>query len=155
MAASKRIYRILTLPVRSWEAWTGRAEWSRFAVPVRRAIFFSRFEAGSFGKGAIAVEHLLLGVLRENKRWLDPAAAAAIVSQIEATGPRQQVPGKTDLPLTEDAKKVLKAAMRGAARSGATRVESRHLLASMLQQKNSRAARLLREYEIDASKFPA
>jgi ATP-dependent Clp protease ATP-binding subunit ClpA len=156
MSASKRIYRILTLPARYWEAWTGRGAWSRFAGPVRRAIFFSRFEASSFGSCEIAVEHLLLGVLRENKRWLDPAAAAAIVRQIEATGSRQRaVQGKIDLPLTEDAKKVLKAAMRGAARSGATQVESRHLLASMLQQQNSRAARLLRENEIDASKFPA
>src|SRR5204863_3259371 len=108
---------------------TGRAEWSRFAVPVRRAIFFSRFESGSFGSRAIAVEHLLLGVLRENKRWLDPAAAEAIVRQIEAESRQRGVPRKTDLPLTEDASKVLKAAMRGAARSGAKQVESRHLLA--------------------------
>jgi ATP-dependent Clp protease ATP-binding subunit ClpA len=57
--------------------------------------------------------------------------------------------------LTEDASKVLKAAMRGAARSGAKQVESRHLLASMVQRKNSLAARLLREHEIDASRFPA
>lgn len=155
MAALKQIHRILTLPVRYWEAWTGRAEWSRFAAPVRRAIFFSRFEAASFGKGAIAVDHLLLGVLRENMRWLDPAVAAAIVSQIEATGSRQEVGWTIDLPLTEDASKLLKTAMREAARSGAAQVESRHLLASMLRQKKSRAARLLREYEIDASKLPA
>ena len=43
----------------------------------RRAIFFARFEAGSFGSPSIETEHLLLGLLRENKR--SPATFCAAI----------------------------------------------------------------------------
>jgi len=40
----------------------------RFTEKARRVIFFARYEASQFGSPIIESEHLLLGVLREDKR---------------------------------------------------------------------------------------
>ena len=45
----------------------------RFTEKARRTIFFARYEASQYGSPEIDTEHLLLGLLRENKalhRWL-------------------------------------------------------------------------------------
>ena len=39
----------------------------RYTEKARRAIFFARYEASQFGSPSIESEHLLLGLLRENK----------------------------------------------------------------------------------------
>jgi hypothetical protein len=101
-----------------------------------------------------SVEHLLLGVLREDRRWFSPAAAEGIVRQIEAaeSNPRR-VPQNENLWLTLQAMKAVRDAAREAASSGAAHVEPRHLLAGILQQKSSRAARILREQGLDLAQL--
>jgi hypothetical protein len=57
----------------------------RYTEKARRVIFFSRYEASQFGSPKIDTEHLLLGLIREDKalyRWLpknrfsnDPSAS--------------------------------------------------------------------------------
>jgi ATP-dependent Clp protease ATP-binding subunit ClpC len=39
----------------------------RYTEKARRVIFFARYEASQFGQPYIETEHLLLGVLREDK----------------------------------------------------------------------------------------
>ena len=39
----------------------------RYTEKARRTIFFGRFEASAFGSPYIETEHLLLGLLREDK----------------------------------------------------------------------------------------
>jgi Clp amino terminal domain, pathogenicity island component len=50
-----------------------RQMFERYSEKARRVIFFSRYEASQFGSPKIDTEHLLLGLIREDKalyRWL-------------------------------------------------------------------------------------
>ena len=51
----------------------------RYTEKARRTIFFARCESSQFGCPQIESEHLLLGILRENKtvigRFLNPASS--------------------------------------------------------------------------------
>jgi ATP-dependent Clp protease ATP-binding subunit ClpA len=40
----------------------------RYTEKARRVIFFARYEASQFGSPYIETEHMLLGILREDKR---------------------------------------------------------------------------------------
>ena len=42
----------------------------RYTEPARRVIFFARYEASQCASPAIEPEHLLMGLLRENKDLL-------------------------------------------------------------------------------------
>ena len=60
----------------------------RYTEKARRVIFFARYEASQFGSPYIETEHLLLGLLREDKalanRFLrSHAAIESIRKQIE------------------------------------------------------------------------
>ena len=60
----------------------------RYTEKARRVIFFARYEASQFGSPYIETEHLLLGLLREDKalanRFLrSHAAVESIRKQIE------------------------------------------------------------------------
>jgi len=55
---------------------SGRGDWEhlgegimfeRYTEKARRVIFFARYEASQFGSPYIETEHLLLGLLREDK----------------------------------------------------------------------------------------
>ncbi|MBA2646884.1 MAG: Clp protease N-terminal domain-containing protein, partial [Pyrinomonadaceae bacterium] len=52
----------------------------RYTEKARRVIFFARYEASQFGAPAIEPEHLLLGLMREDKtltaRFLQRAQAS-------------------------------------------------------------------------------
>ena len=68
----------------------------RYTEKARRVIFFARYEASQFGSPYIETEHLLLGLLREDKalanRFLrSHAAVESIRKQIEGhtTHPRE------------------------------------------------------------------
>src|SRR5512143_2735223 len=85
----------------------------RYTEKARRVIFFARYEASQFGSPYIETEHLLLGLLREDKalanRFLrSHAAIESIRKQIEAhTTVREKVPSSVDLPLGHFCKLVL------------------------------------------------
>jgi ATP-dependent Clp protease ATP-binding subunit ClpC len=83
----------------------GQAMFERYTEKARRVIFFARYEASQFGSQAIETEHLLLGLLREDKalahRFL-PAKTEDIYRTIEtATIKREKVSTSVDLPLIE------------------------------------------------------
>src|ERR1035441_620625 len=77
----------------------------RYTEKARRVIFFARYEASQFGSPYIETEHLLLGLLREDKalanRFLrSHAAVESIRKQIEGhTTIREKVSTSVDLPL--------------------------------------------------------
>jgi len=85
----------------------------RYTEKARRVIFFARYEASQFGSPCIETEHLLLGLLREDKvltnRFLRSSAAVeSIRKQIEAqTTMREKVSTSVDLPLSHECKRVL------------------------------------------------
>jgi len=113
----------------------------------RQSIFHARAEASSFGRREITVEHLLLGLLREDERLrqeLGPHAVQRIVRELERAEetPRRQPPME-DLRLSFAARRVLDVAKFYGLASEDRRVELRDLRRSILAS-DSLAARLLR-----------
>ena len=123
----------------------------RYTEKARRVIFFARYEASQFGSPYIETEHLLLGLLREDKaltnRFLrSHASVESIRKQIEGhTTIREKVSTSVDLPLSNECKRVLAYAAEEAERLSHKHIGTEHLLLGMLREKDCLAARLLNE----------
>ncbi len=123
----------------------------RYTEKARRTIFFARYEASQYGGPYIETEHLLLGLLREDKalanRFLGSAAQIdSIRNQIEAQTPiREKASTAVDLPLSHPCKRVLAYGAEEAERMGHKYIGPPHLLLGLLREEKSFAAQLLRE----------
>jgi len=126
----------------------------RFTEKARRVIFFARYEASAFGSHEIAPEHLLLGFLRENARtanqyFQSPTAPESIRSKLTELLPRgEKIATSVDIPLSQDARRVLAHAIEMSAQSGHKEVVPAHLLIGLLRLENSPAANILREHGV-------
>ena len=123
----------------------------RYTEKARRTIFFARYEASQFGSAFIETEHLLLGVLREDKALANAflgshAAVESIRKQIERhTGPGEKVATSVDLPLSHECKRVLAYGAEEAERVNHKHIGTDHLLLGLLREERSFAAQLLNE----------
>jgi hypothetical protein len=123
----------------------------RYTEKARRAIFFARFEASQFGSPYIETEHLLLGLLREDKpladRFLRSHAAIEFIRKpIEAhTTIRETVSTAVDLPLSHECKRVLAYGAEEALRLDHKHIGTPHLLLGLLREEKTFAAQLLRK----------
>ena len=123
----------------------------RYTEKARRVIFFARYEASQFGSPYIETEHLLLGLIREDKalanRFLrSHAAVESIRKQIEArTTVREKVSTSVDLPLSHECKRVLAYAAEEAERLSHKHIGTEHLLLGLLREEKSFAAEILHE----------
>ena len=123
----------------------------RYTEKARRVIFFAHYEANQFGSPYIETEHLLLGVLREDKvlanRFLGwHAAIESIRKQIDAHSEyRKKVSTSLDLPLSHDSKRVLTYGAEEVERLNQKLIGTVHLLLGLLREEKSFAAQLLRE----------
>jgi ATP-dependent Clp protease ATP-binding subunit ClpA len=117
-----------------------------WSLSARHAVFFAREHASSFGRREITVEHLLAGILREENDLPELAAERdQILREIEAAeeAPRR-TPPMEDLPVSRTARGILSVAKEVAARARASHCTTHHLLAAILQDEQTLAARLLR-----------
>ena len=123
----------------------------RYTEKARRVIFFGRYEASQYGSPYIETEHLLLGLLREDK-----ALAARVLrsgSSVESirkkidehTAGGTKFPTSVDLPLTNESKRVLAYAAEEAERLANRHIGTEHLLLGLMREKKSFAAQLLNE----------
>src|SRR5580658_5238769 len=123
----------------------------RYTEKARRVIFFARDEASQFGSPYIESEHLLMGLLREDKaltnRFLHShGSVESIRKQIEAhTTMREKVSTSVDLPLSNESKRVLAYAAEEAERLGHKHIGTEHLLLGLLREEGCFAAELLNE----------
>ena len=123
----------------------------RYTEKARRVIFFARYEASQFGSPYIETEHLLLGVLREDKvlanRFLGShAAIESIRKQIDAHSEyREKMSTSVDLPLSHEGKRVLAYSAEEVERLNQKHIGTVHLLLGLLREEKSFAAQLLRE----------
>src|SRR5882757_1735288 len=123
----------------------------RYTEKARRVIFFARYEASQFGSPYIETEHLLLGLLREDKaltnRFLrSHASVESIRKQIEAhTTIREKVSTSVDLPLSNECKRVLACAAEEAERLSHKHIGTEHLLLGLLREEKCFAAEILQE----------
>jgi ATP-dependent Clp protease ATP-binding subunit ClpC len=123
----------------------------RYTEKARRVIFFARYEASQFGSPYIETEHLLLGLLREDKalanRFLrSHAAVESIRKQIEGhTTIREKVSTSVDLPLSNECKRVLAYGAEEAERLNHKHIGTEHLLLGLLREEKCFAAEILHE----------
>ncbi len=123
----------------------------RYTENARRVIFFARYEASQFGSPYIETEHLLLGLLREDKaltnRFLSShASVESIRKQIDGhTTIREKVSTSVDLPLNNECKRVLAYAAEEAERLSHKHIGPEHMLLGLLREENCFAAQILKE----------
>ena len=123
----------------------------RYTEKARRVIFFARYEASQFGSPYIETEHLLLGLLREDKaltnRFLrSHTSIDSIRKQIEGHATiREKVSTSVDLPLSHECKRVLAYAAEEAERLSHKHIGTEHLLLGLLREEKCFAAEILRE----------
>jgi Protein of unknown function (DUF1572)/Clp amino terminal domain, pathogenicity island component len=125
----------------------------RYTEKARRVIFFARYEASNFGSPYIETEHLLLGLLREDKaltnRFLrSHGSVESIRKQIdEHTTIREKVLTSVDLPLSNECKRVLAYAAEEAERLAHRHIGTEHLLLGLLREEKCFAAEILQELQ--------
>ncbi len=128
---------------------------ARFTVPARRVIFFARYYASQFRNAmietdAIESEHLLLGLIREDKglstRFLRiHAPVERIRKEIEARIATRQpgVSTSVDLPLSHECMRMLNYAAKEADRLRHHDIGTPHLLLGILSEETSLALSIL------------
>ena len=122
----------------------------RYTEKARRVIFFARYEASQFGSQAIESEHILLGLLREDKQLTQrffqspQQAVESIRKEIkERARLGDKVPASVDLPLSSSAKHVLTFAADESDRLGHRHIGTEHLFLGILREEKSSAAQIL------------
>jgi ATP-dependent Clp protease ATP-binding subunit ClpC len=124
----------------------------RYTEKARRVVFFARYEASQFGAPAIEPEHLLLGLMREDKtltgRFFPRAQITieAIRREIEGrTLLRERIPTSVELPLAPETKRVLHYSHEESDRLQHRHIGTEHLLLGLLREERSMAAQILFE----------
>ncbi|HKF55870.1 MAG TPA: Clp protease N-terminal domain-containing protein, partial [Blastocatellia bacterium] len=124
----------------------------RYTEKARRVIFFARYEASQFGAVSIEPEHILLGLLREDKQLTQKffrsphSTVESIRKEIEERTPlREKVAASVDLPLSPHAKRVLNYAADESERLQHRNIGTEHLLLGILREEKSIAAEILHD----------
>jgi ATP-dependent Clp protease ATP-binding subunit ClpC len=121
----------------------------RYTEKARRVIFFARYEATQRGCHLVESEHLLLGLVREDRllanRFL-AASADAICELIESQNTaREKVSTAAELPLSIECKRILSHAAGEAEHMRNKHTGTEHLLLGILREEKCRAAKMLFE----------
>ena len=125
----------------------------KFNEAARRALFFSRYEAGRLGQSRIDTEHLLLGILREadpatTELWrafsLDPHEVRGRYTSVV-----DKLTGSAELPLSEEMMRVLRYAVEEAESLDHRYVTPSHLVLAILREPECAAAQLLVSYSVE------
>ncbi len=129
----------------------------RYTEKARRVIFFARYEASQFGSPYIETEHMLLGVMREDKAFTHrhlrcQTKVELIRGQVEAaTTVREKVSTSVDLPLSNECRRVLAYAAEEAERLSHKHIGTEHLALGLLREEKCFAAQLLKEHGVSLS----
>jgi|SRR5690348_17143412 len=129
----------------------------RYTEKARRVIFFARYEASHYGSPQIEPEHLLLGLVHEERllcgQWLPNTQPDSIRQRIDRSFERGPVtPTSVDLPLSASGKAALFHAKDEADRMNSRQIGTEHLLLGLLRE-DSLAARILFENGADLDKL--
>lgn len=123
----------------------------RYTEKARRTIFFARYEASQFGSPFIETEHLLLGLLREDKELANQflgshAKIEAIRDSIAQRGKRgDKIATSVDLPLSHECKRMLAYSAEEAERMNHKHIGTPDVLLALFREEKSFAAELLHE----------
>ncbi len=125
----------------------------RYTEKARRVIFFARYEASNYGSRTIAPEHLLLGLVREDKTLASRFFLARqqfsqeiIRKEVEGRSVlRDKLPQTMELILTAETKRVLLYANEESERLQNRHIGTEHLLIGLVREERSMAAEILYE----------
>jgi hypothetical protein len=130
----------------------------RYSEKARRSIFFARYEASTYGSSYIETEHLLLGLLREDRAVFlqlgirsTEAFRQSVDSRLQPA--KESTSTSVDLPLSHECKRALGYAAQDAEALGHKTIEPAHLLLGLLHIETCGAAELLRQNGIEYRKF--
>ncbi len=126
----------------------------RYTEKARRVIFFARYEALQYGSQKISPEHILLGLMREDKtisaRFF-PFRHSLTVDSIrrdveERIVLRERIPQSAELHLAPETKRILAFANEESERLGNRHIGVEHLLLGILREEESIAAEILYDH---------
>lgn len=140
----------------------------KYTEKTRRAIFFARYEVSQLGGHAIGPEHLLLGLLREDQSLIprllgerdEPVRQAIrqrveehsrvgkMISTIAEWDPNRMISTPVEIPLSAEAKAILRCGEEEAEKMSHRHMGTEHLLLGVLRVEDSFAAGVLREQGI-------
>jgi ATP-dependent Clp protease ATP-binding subunit ClpC len=131
---------------------------NRSTEKMRRLVFFAQFQAKRSGSSEVETGHLLLVILREQKKHLNlfmplansKDAVCAEIEQVLRIGenilPLDVSSSAMRLPLSEECKRAQTYAQEEADRLWSSRVGPEHLLLGFLREESSFASRVMRKY---------
>ena len=129
----------------------------RYTEQARRVIFFSRYEASTFGSESIETEHILLGLLREDqllRNRLQHQGREQIRKSVDAHTPaRGRISTSVDLPISDEVKRALAYANQESLALHHRFIEPGHLILGLLRLEKCYAADLLLEHGIDYKSY--
>ncbi|MDI1241441.1 MAG: ATP-dependent Clp protease ATP-binding subunit [bacterium] len=130
----------------------------RYTERSRRVIFFARYEALQYGSPVIAPEHILLGLVREDKTITNRffafrynLSADSIRKEIEdRITVRDRMPQTSELHLSGETKRVLFYANEESRGLKSRTVGPEHLLMGLIREESSLAAEILIKFGLRA-----
>jgi ATP-dependent Clp protease ATP-binding subunit ClpC len=124
----------------------------RYTEKARRVIFFGRYEASQFGASSIDPEHILLGLMREDKsltsRFFQRPQLATESIRREVEGRvimREKISTSVELPLAPETKRILAFAHEESDKFRHRHIGTEHLLLGLLREDRSMASEILYE----------
>src|SRR6476620_655918 len=126
----------------------------RYTERSRRVIFFARYEALQYGSPVISPEHVLLGLLREDKGisnrffpFIPTLTADTVRREVEdRISVRDRIPQSSELHLSPETKRVLVIAGEESRMLKQKHVSPEHILIGILRQGDSIACDVLVGY---------
>ncbi len=133
---------------------------NRFSPQVKQVIRRSRDVAIKLGHDYIGIEHLLLGIMKEEEslavRVLDSLEVNMEELKDSIEESIQRVPSSAkssenvgNLPLNKQAEKILKVTFLEAKMLKSEEIASEHLMLSILKHKDNMASRILSKFDVD------
>ena len=132
----------------------------RFTDQAHRAVVFAQEEARRLSHDHVGTEHVLAGLLRENRgaaaQVLEASGVTldAVHERIEATAGHSQTPPRGHIAFTPRAKKGFELALREAAKRG-RHIGTGHLLLGLIGQGDCAAVQVLGALGVDLEAFRA
>lgn len=118
----------------------------RFDDRARLVFFYAREEAAKLGHGGLAIEHLLLGLLREGGISAGIIAEYLTIEQLREKIAR--IPRRVEKVQAAELSRVQELAQAEARSMGASMTGAEHIFLGILRESESHAAALMREWDI-------
>jgi len=126
----------------------------RYTEKARRVIFFARYEALQYGSQVISPEHILLGLMREDKTlsaryfpFRNSLSVETVRREVEERIIlRERIPQSAELHLSAETKKILALAAEESRKLKNRHIGPEHLLLGVLREEKSIAAEILFGY---------